>query len=364
MLVYLLIAAVSVIGTGFKATTQGDTEQLFSFATNPFLGLMVGILGTSLIQSSSTVTSIIVGLVAGGLPITIAIPMIMGANLGTSVTNTLVSFGYLGDSRGFNRAFAAATVLDFFNLTAVLILFPIELLFHPLETISHQLAQSMAGDLSLNTTLFNPIPPLIYPVVGLIQSTTNLLPGIFAGLTQIFLGISLIIMVITLLGKILARLMVGRARTILQTMLGRGPLSGIAAGTLITMMVQSSSTTTSLMIPFAGTGVIGMKQIYPFTLGANIGTCVTALLAATAFSGAESQPALEIALVHLLFNVVGVTLIYGLPFLRNIPVDLAVWISHLASQRRGLAFAYVIGVFFVTPGLLLGCSWLLNWSSP
>jgi sodium-dependent phosphate cotransporter len=360
MLVYFLIAAVSVIGSGFKATTEGDAEKLFSFATNPFLGLMVGILGTSMIQSSSTVTSIIVGLVAGGLPISIAIPMIMGANLGTSVTNTLVSLGYVGDSSGFNRAFAAATVLDFFNLTAVLILFPIELLFHPLEMTSHQLAQWMAGELSLNVTGLNPVPPLVYPVVALIQSTTSLLPGIFPGLTQIFLGISAIITVIMLLGRILKQLMIGKARAILQTMLGRGPLSGIAAGALITMMVQSSSTTTSLMIPFAGTGVIGMRQIYPFTLGANIGTCVTALLAATAFTGVESRPALEIALVHLLFNAAGVALVYGIPFLRNIPVESATWISNLASQQKGLAFAYVAGVFFLAPGLLLGCSWLLN----
>jgi len=360
LLVYLLIAAVSVIGNGFKETTQGDAEQLFAFATNPFLGLLVGILGTALIQSSSTVTSIIVGLVAGGLPISVAIPMIMGANLGTSVTNTLVSLGYVGDPQGFNRAFAAATVLDFFNLTAVVILFPIELLFHPLETISYHLAHWMAGDLSINVTRFNPVPLLVYPVIGIVEQSTSLLPGIFCGLAQIFLGISTIVLVIMLLGKRLKQLLVGKAKAMLHAMLGRGAISGIFSGAVVTMMVQSSSTTTSLMIPFAGSGAIGMRQIYPFTLGANIGTCVTALLAATAFTGAESIPALEIALVHLLFNLVGVTLIYGVPFLRSIPIDCANWISEIAGQRKTLAMVYVAGVFFVAPGLLLGCSWLLN----
>ncbi len=92
LLVYLLIAAVGAIGTGFKAATGERAEELFAFATNPFLGLVVGTVTTALIQSSSTVTSIIVGLVAGGLPVITAIPMVMGANIGTSITNTIGFF--------------------------------------------------------------------------------------------------------------------------------------------------------------------------------------------------------------------------------------------------------------------------------
>jgi sodium-dependent phosphate cotransporter len=60
---------------------------------------------------------------------------------------------------------------------------------------------------------------------------------------------------------------VGRARELLHKALGRGPLTGIASGTLVTVMVQSSSTTTSLMIPLAGGGVFSTRQLYPFTLG-------------------------------------------------------------------------------------------------
>ena len=72
-----------------------EIESLFIFATNPFIGLVLGILATALVQSSSTVTSIIVGLVAGGVRIDVAIPMVMGANVGTTVTNTLISFGHV-----------------------------------------------------------------------------------------------------------------------------------------------------------------------------------------------------------------------------------------------------------------------------
>ena len=73
---------------------------------------MIGVLGTVLVQSSSTFTSIIIAAVSSGLPVNIAVPMIMGANIGTSVTNTLVAMGQIGNKKEFERAFSAATVHD------------------------------------------------------------------------------------------------------------------------------------------------------------------------------------------------------------------------------------------------------------
>ncbi len=359
-LVYLLVSAVSLIGLGFKGATGERAEQLFSFATNPLLGLVVGILGTSLIQSSSTVTSIIVGLVAGGLPISIAVPMVMGANIGTSVTNSLVSVGHLNNTLEFKRAFAAATVLDFFNLLAVLILFPLEIIFQPLQTISHALAEyfSVIGD--QNIEKFNLIAFLIQPIVSSAKSLCQFLPDFWANLSLIGLGVFLIIISISMMGRVLKQLLVGRAKEILQLMIGRGPLTGIFSGVMVTVMVQSSSTTTSLIVPLAGAGILDMRQVYPFTLGANVGTCVTALLAASAFSGNAGGLALEIALVHLLFNLIGVTLIYGLPVLRQIPPRAANWLGEIASTQKILAFAYVGGVFFAVPGMLLAISYVWN----
>ncbi len=139
-LIYLLLAGVDAIGSGFKAATANNAKELFAFASNPIIALIIGIVATALIQSSSTVTSIIVGMVAGGLPISIAIPMVMGANIGTSLTSTLVSLGHVRNGDEFKRAFSAATVHDSFNLLAVAILLPIELLFHPLEKASAAIA--------------------------------------------------------------------------------------------------------------------------------------------------------------------------------------------------------------------------------
>jgi sodium-dependent phosphate cotransporter len=358
-LVYLLLVGIGVISRGFRSAVGDEAEQLFAFAENPFLGLVVGILSTALVQSSSTTTSIIVGLVAGGLPVRIAIPMMMGSNVGTSITNGIVSLGYVGTKEDFKQAFAASAVLDLFNLIAVVIFFPLEILFHPLERLSTTSARLLLGDRDLSMDEFDLVGAIIRPGRDLIRSATGFLPEPFSGIMQILIGVGLVFVAVYLMGKLLKQLMTGRAKDILHTALGRGPIAGILAGLFFTILVQSSSATTSMMIPLAGSGVFGLSVIYPFTLGANIGTTVTSLLAATAVTGERALPALEIAKVHLFFNLLGVLLIFGIPFLRPLPVIGAERLGKAASENKLIALAYLIGVFFVIPLLLLGLSLVL-----
>lgn len=355
-LIYLLICAVSLIGAGFKAATGNQARELFQFATNPFVGLMIGIVATALIQSSSTVTSLIVGMVAGGLPVAVAVPMIMGSNIGTTVTNTLVSLGHVRDRQEFRRAFAAATVHDFFNLLAVAIFLPLEIIFGVLERTAAALTGLLAGGAGLSMKEFDFIKAATEPLVGAVQGLSSLLPGTLAGVALIVIGLVLIFLSITYMGKLLKQLMIGRAKAALHRAIGRGPLTGIASGTVVTVLVQSSSTTTSLMVPLAGAGTFTLRQIYPFMLGANIGTTITALLAATAVSGAVALHALQIALVHVFFNVFAVALIFGLPFLRMLPLKGAEWLAALASERKLFAVLWIVGVFLVLPALLIAAT--------
>ncbi|WP_067101110.1 Na/Pi symporter [Marinomonas atlantica] len=356
VLVYVLISAVGMIGSGFKAATGGQAKELFEFASNPYIGLVIGIVATALIQSSSTVTSLIVGMVAGGLPVEIAIPMIMGSNIGTTVTNTLVSLGHVRDKAEFRRAFAAATVHDFFNLMAVAIFLPLEIMFGFLEHVALWLSTFLIGADSYSMSDLNVIKALTKPFVGAVDNVTNILPGTLASVALILAGLAFIFLAITYIGKLLKVLMVGKAKEILHSAIGRGPLTGIASGALVTTFVQSSSTTTSLMVPLAGSGSFSLKQIYPFMLGANIGTTVTALLAATAISGALAVSALEIALVHLLFNVFAVVVIFGLPFLRVLPIKGAEWLATIASEKKVFAAIWVLGVFIALPLLMIAVS--------
>ncbi|GAA3527097.1 Na/Pi symporter [Zobellella aerophila] len=358
-LIYVLLAAVGAIGAGFKAAAGSNAQELFAFASNPAIALIIGVVATALIQSSSTVTSIIVGMVAGGLPIAIAIPMVMGANIGTSLTSTLVSLGHIRNGEEFRRAFSAATVHDSFNILAVAILLPLELLFSPLATASELLAGLLVSDTSVSMSGMNFMKVLLSPASDVLKASVAWLPGIWSGVALILIGIGLILLVVTQIGKVLRTLMVGRAMNILHTAVGRGPASGMASGTLITVLVQSSSTTTSLIVPLAGTGVFSLKQVYPFILGSNIGTTITALLAATAINGAAATVALQIALVHLLFNLLAIGLIYVLPVLRQLPVRMAETLASQAQHNKGYVVAYIGGVFFALPLMMVGVSRLL-----
>ncbi|MCE2493844.1 MAG: Na/Pi symporter [Alphaproteobacteria bacterium] len=353
--VYVLLVAVGVIGKGFRQVF-GDVEgveTLFTFATNPFIGLVLGILATALIQSSSTVTSIIVGLVAGGMPIAVAIPMVMGANVGTTVTNTLVSFGHMKRPGEFRNAFAAATIHDFFNLLSILIFLPLELAFGVLEKLSGAATHFIENIGTADASGKGVVKAIVGAGTRFAESLTSSLPELWAGSALIVGGIALILLSIMYLGNALKMVFVGKARNFLQAAVGRGPVTGIFSGTLVTVLVQSSSTTTSIIVPLAGSGVIGLRHAYPFTLGANIGTTITALLAAMAITGATHAVAHQIAIAHFLYNLLGVVVIYSVPWLRGIPVAGAEWIARLGSERRGLAVAYILCVFFGVPGLLV-----------
>src|SRR5262245_42145261 len=145
-LIYLLISAVSIISRGFAGLGGDAAHSMFAFAENPWVGLSVGVLGTVLIQSSTTTTAIAVTAVgSGALPIRTLIPIILGANVGTTVTTTLVALTFIGSRTEFRRALAASTIHDFYNLLALLIFFPLELIWHPLERISGALTSALCG---------------------------------------------------------------------------------------------------------------------------------------------------------------------------------------------------------------------------
>lgn len=358
--IWILITAVGIIGDGFSTAVGDQAEELFQFATNPFVALTIGILATVGTQSSSTTTSIVVGLAAGGLPMGIAIPMLMGANLGTTMTNTLVSVGMVGKKDQFRRAFSAATVHDFFNIMAVVILLPIELLTGFLQRSSEAASTALTGEgsegnvvTSAFTAFGDIIGAITAPGSDLAAWAVSPFPDVAAGIVQIVVGVALILFIISFIGNMMKSLMVGRAKEILNSAIGRGPLAGIGSGTLITVVVQSSSTTTSLVVPMAGSGAFSLRQIYPFTVGANIGTTLTALIASFAFTGVEGTLALQAAFVHLFYNLASTLIIFGLPFLRPLPLMGATRLGSAVAERKIIGVLWVLGVFVALPILFI-----------
>ncbi len=344
ILLYGFFLGLDLMGEAFKLFGSDFARQLVEQTSNPFVGLVIGILSTSLIQSSSTTTTMTVSLVAaGGLTIENAIPIIMGANIGTSVTNTLVSLAHVTRTEEFRRAFAAATVHDFFNWMAVLILFPFELATGYLKNSASWLEEILedAGGLEL----LNPVKIIVDPVAdGLIS-----LMGESATLALI-VGVLFLFASLKLLVDLLKVILSARAEEILHRTLFRSAWHGIGAGIVITVMVQSSSITTSTAVPLVGAGILTLAEMFPFTLGANIGTTVTPILAAMSTG---NPAALAVGLAHLLFNVTATALIYPLPAVRRIPIFLARKMGDLGARSRVLAGTYIITVFFALPILLL-----------
>ena len=352
--VWLLLNGVGMIGDGFKTAAGDQAKELFSFAENPFVGLAIGIVTTSIIQSSSTTTSIVVGMIAGGLPLNIAIPMLFGANMGTSVTSTLVALGLAGNKKQFHNGFAMATVHDFFNLIAILIFFTLEMFTGFLGKTATAIAPSLTGSgegviAGVFESFGDFIDMITEPLVELASGLVEPLGDVWGGIVLAVIGIALILVSISFIGKILNALLVGKAQEILYAALGKNAFFGALSGALITALVQSSSTTTALTVPLAASGKFQVRSLFPFVVGANIGTTLTGLIAAFAATGSEAEAAMAGALVHALFNLFSAIIILSIPFLRDVPPRCADWLATLAEKNKIYIFIYIGGVFFAIP---------------
>ena len=356
-LLYLFLVGVNGLGAGFRALGEGVLDSFFAATENPFIGLMVGILATTLVQSSSVTTSMIVGLVAAPInpiPIATAVPMIMGANIGTSVTNTLVSMGHITRREEFRRAFAGATMHDFFNLLALAVMLPLELATGILEKSARWLTTLLAADPGAAGSFKSPIKVFFGGMAQLVQDFVTEVLGLdgwFAAGLLLLLALVMIVVALLFITRIMRTLMAARVEKALNEVLGKRGVLAILIGAIMTVAVQSSSITTSLLIPMIGAGVLSLEAAFPVTLGANLGTTVTGLLAALAAGPAG----LTIALVHALFNLLGILLVYPVPAIRRVPLRLAQGLANRALENRVWVVVYIFGVFVLMPllGILL-----------
>ena len=350
---YLFLIGVKSLETGISSFGSAFVDQVFSSVANPIAGLAAGVLATVLVQSSSVTTATIVGLVgAGVLPVETAVPMVMGANIGTTVTNTLASLGHVRQNAYFQRAFAAATVHDYFNLLSVAILLPIEVAFGLITKIARGLASLVEDILPEVGTGSSPIKSAIKaPVSWMTDFIESLGWSATEGAILLIAGIGLIFLALWMITRQMKAVMSGRIENAINGVLGRGAgVGALAVGLLMTIAVQSSSITTSILVPLVAAGVLTLRNAFPVTLGANLGTTVTALLASIA---ADSSDALVIALAHVTFNILGILIFYPWPRLREIPLALAERTGAAAVRRKWIVGLYVIGLFIVTPVAIL-----------
>jgi len=346
---YAFLVAVKSMGMSFKLFGRGFEETLIRETTNPFIGLFVGVLATSIVQSSSTTTAMVVAFVASGtLTIETAVPIVMGANIGTTVTAVLVAFVHVTRRNEFEKAFAAATVQEFFKILTVMVLLPLELTTGLLRKSAAAITHLFVGS-SPDLSFAGPLSFIVGPVAKSLKSTCCYLGSPWHGVLLLTVSVIVLAFSLYMLTRIMKTIAMSGAEKSLTKALNRSPLVGFLAGLIITAIIQSSSVTTSLMVPMAAAGLLSVEHVFTVTAGATVGTTVTALLASLAGNAAG----LTIAFVHLLFNVGGILLFYLFPYPRKIPVYLAKGMGRIGKRSPTAAIAFVAGLFFILPGLLI-----------
>ena len=333
-LIYLFILSIQLMGSALGLMGKGFAETLIKTTSHPVIGLLIGIVTTSIIQSSSTTTSIVVGCVAGGvLSLRGAIPIVMGANIGTTVTNMIVSIGHVTRRQEFHRAVAASTVHDFFNILTVIILFPLEITTHILEKSASLLANAFVGVGGIK--FLSPLKLVTKPVIEfLIDIIPHAVPILILALGILFFSLIQIV-------KLMKSLIIGKIEVFLDKYLFKNEFTSFLLALVMTAIIQSSSITISLIIPLVGAGVLTIRQIFPYTLGANLGTTITAMLASFA---TLNPAAVTVAFTHLLFNIFGIVIIYPL---KKIPIWLAESFAKVASKSKKNTILFLIIYFLL-----------------
>lgn len=345
LIVAVFLFSVDLMGEAFRSLGEQAAQSLIFATKNPFIGLFLGLLITAIIQSSSTSTAMIVALVASGsITISDAVPMIMGANVGTTLTSTIVSLGFITKKNEFRKAIAAGTVHDFFNILIVILLFPLEYYYGLVSStalgITNLIVPSENGSYSGDSgfKLFEGLPVAPF-LVELIDNS----------LISILLSFILLFASIKLLSSSIYKLVIGESQGKLRNYIFSNPFKSFFWGTAFTAGVQSSSITTSLVVPFVATRKISLHSATPFILGANIGTTITAFIAVLL----ESNAAISIAITHLLLNTVGVLVFLPSKYLRMIPIKLAIGFGRLTMNYRLAGIGYILFTFFIVPFALI-----------
>jgi sodium-dependent phosphate cotransporter len=339
----LFIFAIDLLTVSIGKVNSGLALEILQATKNPFISLFIGLLLTALIQSSSTVTASLVAIVASGnLTLQQAVPIVLGANIGTTLTSTLVSLSYLMDNKEFRRALSAGISHDFFNILTVILLFPLEIYFGFLSKMAAHIADLFAADNSFEG-------PIVYNRIFTRSLSEWIAIQIDSTLVTVILSIALVFFAIKVLSTAMYKTFVKDSFEEVNKVIFQKTGLAFFYGTFFTAAVQSSTVTTSLIVPLVASKKVTLAKAFPFIIGANIGTTITAVIA----SIYKPEAAIALALVHVLFNSFGALIFLPFASIRKIPVWLSNCMAKISMKHRVVVFAYILLTFFIIPFLLI-----------
>lgn len=341
--VMVFVFSIQLMGAAFGNLGAAMADSILQATANPFIGLFIGLLVTAIFQSSSTTTSLVVAAVASNsISLQSAIPIVMGANIGTTITSTIVSLSYITKTTEFRKAISAGVSHDIFNVLIVLILFPLELKYQFLSSISSDLSAFLKNGTAQESLNFGSLLNVFNPV-------TEFTVGVFGSLITLLLSVVLLFGTVKVISKLLYNRLIGSARKSLQNLMFGTKFKSFGWGLLLTSVIQSSSLTTSLIVPLVATGKVQLRKAFQFILGANLGTTITAIIAALF----KSEAAVSLALAHFLFNFIGVAIFLLIPTLNQIPTYLSDKLGYFTLRNRIIGFTYILLTFFLLPFSLI-----------
>jgi sodium-dependent phosphate cotransporter len=339
----LFIFAIDLLTIGVGNINGGIALEILNATKNPFISLFIGLLVTALIQSSSTVTASVVAIVASGnLTLQQAVPIVLGANIGTTLTSTLVSLSYLMNKKEFRRALSAGISHDFFNILTVLVLFPLEIYFGFLSNTASYIANWFASDNSFEG-------PIVYNRMFTRTWTEWVVNQINQPVVSMILSVILVFFAIKVLSTAMYKSFIKNTFQDINKVIFQKTGLAFFYGLFFTAAVQSSTVTTSLVVPLVASKKVTLIRVFPFIIGANIGTTITAVIA----SIYKPEAAIALALVHVLFNSLGALIFLPFSGIRKIPVGMANYMGKISLKYRIVVFAYILLTFFIVPFLLI-----------
>jgi solute carrier family 34 (sodium-dependent phosphate cotransporter) len=343
----LFLLALDLLVSSSQHLGGSVAETILLATSNPFAGLFIGLLITAMLQSSSTTTSLVVAFVASGaITLESAIPIIMGANVGTTITGMIVSLGFISRKKEFRRAVAAGSYHVFFNLLTVFVLFPLEYYYSFLSSISFRIAQvffkpsaaAMPQEAAHSSYGFSHVTDFLQRIV----------PNAFI---LVVLALVMLFGSILIFRRLISDLLKAKSPEVFSRFFFKNQIKSFSWGLLTTAAIRSSTITTSVVVPIVAKRITSLKQAAPFIMGANVGTTITAFIAATL--NANTAGAISIAIAHFLFNLIGVILFFPIPVLRRLPIELASGLGKLTLQYRLIGFLFLLLTYFFIPFSLI-----------
>lgn len=369
--IFFFISSLEGVKAGFKiifTEWQGSILEMITGNTAAITGLALGILSTALVQSSSAVIATTMvsmsGMVASGLPLETAIqfgvPMVLGANLGTTVTNTIVAFGI---ERGmtmneFKDTIPGVIVDDVYEGLTIGIFFTLELTTGLISKLVLRLGDFYTNVLQMELffsrfedTIIDIIikDPMITPMKN---TAVDFLGKLGGGLFMFLFWFGVIIVSMGLITKGLEKLIETGWEDRVQAAF-ESPSKGFLTGFTITFIVGSSSIGSSLVIPFLATKVVNLKKVYPYLVGCNLATTVDLSQIYGYIAGGTTGMILGSA--HVLLNLMALIIWFISP-LRFVPIMIAEWLGAKITENENSLYsllAWVIGVFFVIPIIII-----------